>query len=235
MPSRLLRDYSETGLNMPINVVLIDDHKIVRDGLRVMLDRQMDIEVIGEASNGRDGIERARELSPDVVVMDISMKELNGIDATKRLRDQLPDVHVVALSMHSDARYIADMLAAGASAYVVKECAHEELTLAIRAVHSGERYISRALSAVVLEDYVNRMSGMDSSSDGRPIGRLSAREREVLQLVSEGLSTKEVASRLHLSAKTIETHRRQIMDKLDIHNVAGLVKLALREGLTTLD
>lgn len=220
---------------MGIRVVLADDHKIVRDGLKSMLTKQLDVEVVGEAENGREAIQMARELSPDVVVMDIGMAELNGIDATKRLTEDLPDVRVVALSMHSDRRYVSEMLAAGAKGYLLKDSAFSELTAAIRAAADGRTYLSQGVADVVLEDYVRRVSGIDEGP--APVnGRgLSNREREVLQLIAEGRSTKEIAAVLHLSAKTVETHRRQLMEKLGIFNIAGLIKFAVREGLASLE
>jgi DNA-binding NarL/FixJ family response regulator len=167
--------------------------------------------------------------------MDIGMRELNGIDATRQLVAEIPSVRVIALSMHSDKRYVSEMLAAGASAYLLKDSAFDELTRAIRAVVEGRRYLSQSVAAVVLDDYVERMSTnapVQTSTTGRA---LSTREREVLQLMAEGLSTKEIAARLHLSVKTVETHRRQIMDKLGIFNIAGLIKYAVREGLASLE
>lgn len=220
---------------MTIRVLLTDDHQIVRDGLRSMLAREMDIEVVGEAENGREAIASTRALSPDVVVMDIGMKELNGIDATKRLVEEFPDIRVIGLSMHSDGRYVSEMLRSGARGYLLKDSAIDELTEAIRVVADGGTFLSRGVTGVVLEDYVRRMSGEDGAAVQGPARALSSREREVLQLIAEGLSTKQIAAELHLSGKTVETHRRQIMDKLGIYNIAGLIKFALREGLTTLE
>jgi DNA-binding NarL/FixJ family response regulator len=220
---------------MSIRVVLADDHKIMRDGLKSMLVRQMDIEVVGEAETGREALDKARELSPDVVVMDIGMRELNGIDATKIMTRDLPNVRVVALSMHSDRRYVSEMLAAGAAAYLLKDSAFDELTVAIRAVASGRTYLSAGITGVVVEDYLRRRSGSEGSAAPAAARGLSAREREVLQLIAEGLSTKEIAAKLHLSVKTVETHRRQMMDKLGIFNIAGLIKFAVREGLASLE
>lgn len=220
---------------MGIRVLLVDDHQIVRDGLRSLLGKQMDIEVIGEADNGRDALVLARELLPDVVVMDIGMRELNGIDATRQLKTEHPAVKVVALSMHSDRRYVSEMLAAGASGYLLKDSAFDELTLAIRSVAAGQMFLSQGVSGTVLDDYVRRLTGTGGDAPASGGKALSPREREVLQLIAEGASTKEVAARLHLSVKTVETHRRQIMDKLGIYNIAGLIKYAVREGLASLD
>jgi two-component system, NarL family, response regulator NreC len=220
---------------MATRVVLVDDHKIVRDGLKSMLAKRDDIEVVGEADDGRRALEVARRLNPDVVVMDIGMRDLNGIDATRELLAELPDVRVIALSMHSDQRYVSEMLSAGASGYLLKDGAFEELALAIIAVSEGKRYLSASVAGVVLEDYVRRVSGTAEQPAKVPSRGLSRRESEVLALIGEGLSTKEIAAKLHLSVKTVETHRRQIMDKLGIFNIAGLIKFALREGLASLD
>lgn len=220
---------------MPISVLIADDHQIVRDGLRTMLAREIDIEVIGEAHTGREAISLSRTLRPDVVVMDIGMRELNGIDATRQLLSEVPDAKVLALSMHCDRRYVGDMLAAGASGYIVKDSAFEELAKAVRTIAGGGRYLSAAVADLVVEDYVDRMNGRVSEVSGGGVRRLSPREREVLQLIAEGHSTKQVAAELHLSVKTVETHRRQIMDKLGIFNLAGLIKFALREGLASLE
>lgn len=221
---------------MSIRVLLVDDHQIVRDGLRSLLAKQIDIEVVGEAENGREGLQKARELKPDVVVMDIGMRELNGIDATKQLLVESPATKVVALSMHSDRRYISEMLAAGACGYLLKDSAFDELTAAIRAVAEGRTFVSQGIAGTVIDDYVRRLASEGSEERAPSGGRaLSPREREVLQLIAEGASTKEAAARLHLSVKTVETHRRQIMDKLGIYNLAGLIKYAVREGLASLE
>ena len=222
-------------VEMSIKVLLADDHRIVRDGLRGLLEKQLDIQVVGEANNGRQAVAMTRELKPDVVIMDIGMRELNGIDATRQLKSEHPEVSVVALSMHTDRRHVAEMLAAGASGYVLKESAFDELVTAIQSVSKGQMFLSQGVSATVLDDYVRRLTGMGSEMHPTGGRALSPREREVLQLIAEGHPTKEIASRLHLSVKTIETHRRQIMDKLGIYNIAGLIKYALREGFTTLD
>jgi DNA-binding NarL/FixJ family response regulator len=220
---------------MSIRVLLVDDHKIVRDGLRSLLAKQMDIEVVGEADNGREALERTRELRPDVVVMDIGMCELNGIETTRQVIRDTPEIRVVALSMHSDRHHITDMLAAGAVGYLLKDSAFEELTLAIRAVAEGRTFLSRRVSETIIDDYVKNLNSPDAPA-AAPAGRaLSPREREVLQLIAGGSSTKECAARLHLSVKTIETHRRNVMDKLGVYSIAGLIKYAVREGLASLE
>jgi DNA-binding NarL/FixJ family response regulator len=218
-----------------VRVVLADDHKIVRDGLRALLDAQPHVQVVGEAEDGLAAVEMGIKLRPEVVVMDIGMTGLNGIEATRRLVSEAPGVRVIALSMHTDRRFVSEMLAAGASGYLVKDGAFEELTAAIDAVTNGRVYLSQNVAGVVVEDYVRRLGGSGEHLEASPLGRLSPREREVLQLAAEGNSTKEMAALLGLSVKTVETHRRQVMEKLGIYNLAGLIKFAIREGLTTLE
>jgi DNA-binding NarL/FixJ family response regulator len=218
-----------------LRILLADDHKIIRDGLRSLLDKVPDIEVVGEAENGRAAMAMCREVSPDIVVMDIGMKELNGIDATRQIIAECPGVRVIALSMHSDRQYVAEMLRAGASGYLVKDSAFDDLVDAVRAVSAGRIYLARDVTGVVVGDYVKHLTGtapMPREGSGRA---LSPREREVLQLTAEGKSTKEIAAALTLSVKTVETHRRQIMEKLGIYNLAGLIKYAMRQGLASLD
>jgi len=220
---------------MAIRVLVADDHKIVRDGLKSMLARQADIDVVGEAENGREAIELSVKLVPDIVVMDIGMREMNGIDATRELVAKVQGVRVLALSMHSDQRYVSEMLAAGAAGYLLKDSAFDELTKAIRALADGRKYLSQGVAGVVLEDYVRRLAGNGNDPGPATTRALSTREREVLQHIANGFSTKQIAANLHLSTKTVETHRRQIMDKLGIFNIAGLIKFAVREGLTSLE
>jgi DNA-binding NarL/FixJ family response regulator len=216
---------------MSIKILLADDHKIMRDGLRTLLEKQPDMTVIGEAENGRHTVEKALKAKPDVVIMDISMPDLNGIEATRQITGANPHIKILALSMHSDKRFVAEILTAGASGYLLKECAADELAAAIRAVMKGEKYLCPGVADVVVKDYVQRLS-REKSSVSHP---LTPREREVLQLLAEGKATKQIALKLHLSVKTVETHRRQIMQKLDIHSVAELTKFAVREGLTSLE
>jgi len=215
---------------MAITVILADDHKIMRDGLRTLLQKYPDIEVIGEAEDGRSTVEMARELSPDVVIMDIAMPDMNGIEATRRITGEKPGVKVVALSMHSDKRFVSEMLKAGASAYLLKHSAFEELVTAIMTVQENRMYLSPAVTGVVVESYI-KQSGKPESS---VFSVLSDREREVLQLLAEGKNTKEIASSLNLSGKTVEAHRMNIMSKLNMHSIAELTKYAIREGLTSL-
>lgn len=216
---------------MSIRILLADDHKITRQGLRSLLDENDDMEVLAEAENGRDAIELARKLNPDVIIMDVSMPDLNGVEATRQIIQDNHDVRVIALSMHSDTLFVSEMLKSGASGYLLKDCAFQELEQAIRTVTDGKAYLSPSISGVVVEDYLHRLSKADMSTSGV----LTDREREVLQLIAEGQSTKQVALKLHISAKTVETHRRQIMNKLDMHTVAELTKYAIRKGLTALE
>jgi len=218
------------GEGMAIQVVVADDHQIMRAGLLSLLSGQSGIKVIGEAENGRRAVEMARELKPDVVVMDVSMPDLNGMEATRQLVGSDSTIAVIALSMHSDKRFVIGMLQAGASGYIVKDCASEELVNAIDTVAAGKKYLSPEIAGLVIDDCVSRSTG-----DGeKTLPQLSAREREVLQLVAEGWSTKDIAAHLYVSIKTIETHRRQIMKKLEIFNVADLTKYAIRQGFTSL-
>jgi len=216
---------------MGIRIIIADDHKIVRDGLRALLEKQPGMVVAAEGENGRMTVKLARELSPDVVIMDIGMPDLNGIDATRQIVAENPGIRVVALSMHSDKRFVAEMFKAGACAYLLKDCAFEELAHAVRVVIAGRVYLSPEIAGPVMEDYVHRLSAAGSSG----FTVLTAREREVLQLLAEGNATRQIAALLHVSVKTVETHRQQIMNKLGINNVADLIKYAIREGLTSLE
>nr|WP_319775882.1 response regulator transcription factor [uncultured Sphaerochaeta sp.] len=216
---------------MTIKILLAEDHKIVREGLRSLLEKEPGFDVVGEAENGRKAVQLASRLNPDVIIMDISMPDLNGIEAARQILRDNQNVRVLALSMHSDKRFVADILKAGASGYLLKDGAFEELAGAIRAVANGQTYLSPAIAGAVIQDYLRRISEPDQSV----FALLTPREREILQLLSEGKSTKEIASCLTVSVKTIETHRRRIMEKLDIHTIAELTKYAIREGLTSLE
>ena len=216
---------------MNIKILLADDHKIVRDGLRSLIERQRKMEVIGEAENGRTIVKLAKELSPDIIIMDISMPDLNGIEATRKIVTDNPDIKVIALSMYSDNRFVVGMLKAGASGYLLKDCAFDELTQAVNTVMSDQTYLSPKIATVVINNYLHH-NLTDVSS---VFTTLSSREREVLQMLAEGKSTKQVAYDLYVSVKTIETHRQNIMHKLNINNLADLIKFAIREGLTSLD
>lgn len=214
-----------------IRILLADDHTLVRNGLRAMVDRHPDLEVVGEASDGRSALRAARELEPDVVIVDISMPGLNGIEATRQITADLPAAKVVVLSMHADRRFVREALAAGASAYLLKASAFEDVVKAIEAVTADRFFASPEIADVVVEDYVRHLNRPGPA----PRSPLTPREREVLQLLAEGNSTRQIASTLHVSVNTIDTHRRRIMEKLDLHSVAELTKYAIREGLTSVD
>lgn len=216
---------------MSIRIVLADDHKILRAGLRAMIVEQPDMEVVGEAENGRTAVNLTRELSPDVVIMDIGMPDLNGIEATRQIVAEVPSVKVIGLSMYSDRRYVAGLFGAGASGYLLKDIEFEELIEAIQAVVEGQVYVSSGVTGIVIEDYVHRVSGTKNGG----ISALTPREREVLQLLVEGRSTKQIAYELGVSIKTVESHRHRVMEKLDLHNIADLTKYAIRAGLTSLE
>jgi DNA-binding NarL/FixJ family response regulator len=212
----------------PIRVLLADDHKLIRAGLRLVVDQQPDLSVVGEADDGRQAVELAKSLKPDVVVMDIGMPNLNGIEAARQIREIRPDAAVVMLSMHSDEGYVLRALGAGARAYLLKDSATTDLVQAIHAVVEGKSFFSPAVSKVLLQDYMRKLqrSGAEDSYD-----LLSPREREALQLVAEGKSNKEIASLLNLSVYTVETHRAKIMQKLNLKGVPELILYAVRKGI----
>ena len=214
-------------MDKTLKVIIADDHMIVRDGLRSLLERQPDMEVVAEAENGRMALKLVKELSPDVVIMDIGMRELNGIDATRQIVKMSPGVKVLALSMYSDKRFIKGMLKAGASGYMLKDSAFKELIDAIRVIVENKIYISPSVANIITEDYLKQ----SPESDGSTRSLLSSRELEVLQLLVEGMSTKQIASSLRLSIKTIESHRSRIMKKIDVNNIADLTRYAIREGI----
>ncbi|MFH1570038.1 MAG: response regulator transcription factor [Gemmatimonadota bacterium] len=216
---------------MNLRIVLADDHEIVREGLRVLLSQQSGMEVVAEADSGLTAVELARQHQPDVVVMDIGMADLNGIEATRRIKSELPDIKVIALSMHADKRFVAGMLQAGASGYLLKKGAFHELAQAVREVMAGRLYLSPKIADVVIHEYVQHLS--DQPAAGK--ATLTAREREVLQLLVEGKSAEQIAEVLHVSINTVGTHRHRIMEKLDIHSLPELTKYAIREGLTFLE
>lgn len=210
-------------LNKKIRVLLPDDHKILRKGVRMLIDSQPDMEVVGEAKTGREAIEEARQLKPDIVVMDVSMPELNGIESTRQICGEMKHVKVVALSMHRDSVYVREILRAGASGYLVKDSEDDDLVKAIRAIHQGEAFLSPAISDAVLTDYRRHVSN--------PVDLLTSREREVLTMVADGKTNKEIATTLNLSVYTIESHRGSVMEKLNLHNTGDIVRFALRNGL----
>lgn len=204
---------------------------MVREGLRLLLDRSRTIEVIGEAVNGAATVEMSLRLVPDVVVMDIGMPDLNGVEATRRIKTAQPLIQVIGLSAYADRRYVLGMLDAGASGYVQKSAAGVELLQAVDAVSRGKKYLSTDIAHTVVDSYVNRLFPAELS----PLSQLGDREREVLQHLAEGSTSKEIATSMHISFRTVETHRRNIMKKLDLHNVAELTRYAIREGLIRLE
>jgi two-component system response regulator NreC len=216
---------------MATKVLIADDHQIVRQGLRTLLEKEHDLKVVAEAEDGRATVRLARELLPEVIVMDVAMPDLNGIEATRQIVAEFPRTKVIALSMYADRRFVVNMLKAGAAGYLLKDCAYEELTRAIRAVLAHKTYLSPGVADVLVKDYMCGGPTQETSV----FSVLTPREREVLQLMSEGRSTSQIATSLHVSVKTIETHRQQVMHKLNMHSVAELTKYAIREGLTTLE
>jgi DNA-binding NarL/FixJ family response regulator len=216
---------------MAISVLLVDDHKILRDGLCSLLQQQPDMEVVAETDNGEAAVRLAREFTPDVIIMDVNIQGMDGIDATRRILQELPDSKIIALSMHSKKVYVTEMLKAGASGYMLKEQAFDELVQAIRTVLAGGTYLSSKVVSLVVQDYVQSHTGA-VSADANP---LTERQRHVLKFLADGKPSKEIASLLGLSAKTIDASRRKIMEKLNIQSTAELVKYAVREGFTSLE
>jgi len=217
---------------MSITVILADDHTVVRDGLRHLLEAQPDINVIADAADGREAVKLVAQLKPNIAIVDITMPELNGIDATLQMRLACPLTEVIILSMHADTRHIARALQAGAHGYLIKESAGREVVKAVREVNAGHRYLSRAVSDSVIDDYVFQQRTMARKS---PLDSLSNREREVMQFVVEGKSSAEIAGILNLSPKTVESYRSRLMKKLDIRDIPSLVRFAIHEGLTPLE
>lgn len=217
----------------PIRIILADDHTLVRAGLLSLLQKSRDVVVVAEASNGREALRLIEEHQPDIVLVDISMPELNGLDVAAHVKRDWPYVRVVMLSMHANEEYVLQALRSGAVGYLLKDSSMEELGLAIKAVMRGETYLSPAISRHVVDDYLRRVGEMVKDEDQSPFVQLTARQREVLQLIAEGNSTKEIAAKLNISIKTVETHRAHLMERLNIHDVAGLVRYAIRIGLIT--
>lgn len=216
---------------MKTKILIADDHKIIREGLKALLEKQQDMEVVAEAQDGLTTVRMVNKLLPNVVIMDIGMPEMNGIDATRKITTDNRRVKVIALSMHSDRRFVLEMLKAGASGYLLKDSAFEELVAAIHTVMANQPYLSPRITDVVVKEYLSSLPKNESTA----FTVLTVREREVLQLLAEGKTTKQTASFLNVSVKTIETHRQQIMEKLNIHSIAELTKYAIREGLTPLE
>jgi len=216
---------------MSIRILLADDHKIVRDGLRTLIEKETGMEVIGEAENGRRALKIAQKIRPNVVIMDVTMPDMNGIEAARKIVTEVPGVKVIALSMHSDRRFVLGMLEAGASGYLMKDCAFDELAKAVRSVATGQTYLSPSIADVLVKGYLDRVNEKVSVARSP----LTEREREILQLLAEGQSSKEIAAHLGVSVKTVETHRRNMMQKLNMRSVAELTKYAIREGLISVE
>jgi two-component system response regulator NreC len=206
-----------------IRILLADDHAVVRQGFRAILAAEPDMQIVGEAANGRDAVEFAERLQPDVVVMDVAMPELNGIEATRRLAESTPRTRILALSMHKDSVYVREILRAGARGYLLKDSIASDLLAAVRAIARGDGYLSPGVSDAVLNDYRRHVTD--------PIDLLTSREREVLQMIAEGKTNKEIATVLNLSVYTVDAHRGRIMEKLNVHSVTDLVRFAVRAGL----
>jgi DNA-binding NarL/FixJ family response regulator len=217
-----------------IRVVLVDDHTILREGVRALLAEENDIVVVGEADDGREALDVVERLAPDVVVMDMVMPRMGGLEATREIRERHPAVRVLILSMYDDDEYVQQIIQAGASGYVLKRVAAGELVRAIREVHKGSSFLQPTIAAKLIEDYVRRVRG-DVAAEGQEVDPLTDRERQVLTLIAEGHTNQAIADLLHLSKKTVESHRANIMRKLGLHDVTELVKYALRRGLIDLD
>src|SRR5208337_1569804 len=216
---------------MSIRVLLVDDHELMRQGLRSILEREPDVVVVGEASNGREAVVLSRTLAPDVVLLDVAMQDANGIEATRQIRAECPGAKVLALSSHSDTRYVTAMLDAGACGYVLKANAYDDLRRALDAARKGKSYLCTDVTQAVVGDSLRRPGSGEESLHGT----LSPREREVLQLLAEGRSSPQIGEHLCVATSTVETHRRNVMRKLGMHSVADLTKYAIREGLTQLE
>ncbi len=213
-----------------IKILIVDDHAILRDGIRALLSLYEDIEIVGEASEGKEAIDKAQELSPDVVIMDIAMPGMDGLEATRRLKKKAPKVKVLALTQHDNKEYVLSIVKAGAAGYVPKKALGSELVTAIKAVHRDESFLHPSATAALIEDYLQQAKGEED-----PYDRLTAREREVLKLIADGLTSREIADMLFISLKTVLGHRAEIMEKLNLHNRTELIKYAMRKGLVSVD
>ncbi len=215
---------------MKIKIFLVDDHNVMREGLKLLLERERDFEVLAEADNGRTAVSMVKKLRPDLVIMDISMPDMNGIEATQKIISENPKTQVIALSMYSDKRFVEGMFKAGVSGYLLKNCIARELVTAIRLIAEGQIYLSPKIAGTVVEGYLSNLSKGKYNTGPT----LTPREREILQLISEGLSSKEISDKLHVSPKTVDAHRHNIMEKVGVRSIAELTKYAIREGLTSL-
>jgi len=211
-----------------IKILIVDDHAIMREGIRALLDLQEDIEVVGEACDGNEAIEKARELGPDVAIMDIAMPGMDGLEATRRMRKKNPNLRVLVLTQYDNREYILSVIKAGASGYVPKRALSSELVTAIRAVHNGESFLYPSAASALIEDYLQHV-------DEEPYDRLTQREREILKLIADGNTSREIADKLFISLKTVQGHRTKIMEKLNLHNRTELIKYAMRKGLASLE
>jgi two-component system response regulator NreC len=215
-----------------IRLLVADDHKIFRQGIKKLLEEEPDLQVVGEAADGRDTVKKATELKPDLVLMDIAMANLNGLEATKQIKKVLPEIKVIMVTMHKNEEYVLQSFQAGASGYILKEGAVEELVSAIRSIHQDKSFLSPTVSKTLVDAYLRKM---ETGKTETPFDLLTDREREVLQLIAEGYSNREVAKQLFISVKTVEAHRAHIMQKLNIHDIAKLVKYAIQKGLVDLN
>ena len=211
---------------MEIKVLLADDHKILRDGLKNVIEKKSNLRVVGEATDGREAVRLCKKISPDVVIMDVAMEGLNGVEATRQIINNNKEIKIIALSMHSNKRFVVGMFKAGAFGYLLKDCDSEELIHAINTVAQNKKYLTQSISGIILNELI---SGFDETSE------LTSRENEVLQLIAEGKSSKEIGKMLFLSSKTVDAHRKNIMDKLNLHTIPELTKYAIKRGLTSLD
>lgn len=211
-----------------IRIILADDHVLMREGLQAILERETDIEIVGHAKDGREAVDLVEKLKPDCVIMDIAMPNLNGLEATRLIRKLAPSVRIIVLSMHDAAEYVLQALKAGVHGYLLKQGIKDELILAIRSAYRGDKFLTSRISSSVIEGFLSQAEASESIS---PLQQLTQREREILQLIAEGNSSHQIADKLTISSKTVDRHRANIMEKLDIHNVAGLVHFAIQNGL----
>jgi DNA-binding NarL/FixJ family response regulator len=224
-------------MTTPIRILLADDHALVRAGIRALLQNLPEVEVVAEAGDGREALRLIEQYQPDLVLMDIAMPGLNGLEAAARLKKDFPGARLIILSMHTNEEYVWQALQSGARGYLLKDANLSELEIAVQAVMRGEMYLSPAVSRQVVDDYIQRVGGQTGEGGEEPGGqvRLTPRQREILQLIAEGHTTQAIAQTLNISVKTVETHRAQLMERLDIHDVAGLVRYAIRIGLVSPD